>query len=472
MAYKYLLCVLTFILVACVSTEGEAVQPVETIQQEATATRVVATSKPLITATPNLPSTTVELEETRTLTVESEPEMATPTMLPTPTLLPDNYQPPLPDLMINLAENSVPLSFCYIAQPGQLWISQYPYTTASQLLSHEDNGYYYPIWSTDGNFMAYVSIDFKNSRRETQPNGEWTYYQDSVWIMDSNGANQQLISSSIERAEFSSTENDTCNVTMGIDSIIGWSFDSKWVAFTVLSGNLNEGLQLFVSNVETGDSFIVSNQLEDAFWHPNSNRLIVTTNTLKPTIKLITINGLSNESISIDSPSNFPPDYVSIQSQLDFENEGLFVVVVDTSFYNAPASLWHVGITEQIWTEIKEVDLNSKHGIRLDISGQFPLLCTRKDGMNSIEAFNPFKWESLREINLENMSCQISRLFDNNQNEMVSFSSIVDRRSIWVSLSNGNNPTSQEIIQGDLIGFPSDYEIAFYSWRTILPKNN
>ena len=459
MFYKYSWFIFVFFLVACTSSEFQQ----ETQQEIAVSAPTVS---PSIISTPVPTDIKVDVQTLPTATVEMETGLIMPTLTPHPTQLPNSFQPPLPDLIINLAANSNPLSFCNSTQLGQIWMSQYPYSSAIKVLADENVAYANPIWSPDGDWIAYVSTDTKSLRKETQPNGEWRYFQDSIWTMNSDGTDQRLVSTLFERAEFYSTENDTCNVTNGINSIIGWSFDSEWLAFTVLSKDVvNEGLMLYVSNINTGNTFIVAERLEDAFWFPNSDKLVVTTNGLQSTIGIISMDQSDGGQILIDSPSTFLPEYVSVQSQIDFEGDGLFVIVKDTTFYNAPVSLWHVDINEQVWSEIKDINLDDKHGINLDITGQFPLLCAQKDGINSIEVFKPLTWHLIREISFEKLSCRISRLLDSDGNEIVSFTSFADRQSIWVSVINGQNSIPQEIINGNLVGIPNEYEIAFYSWK-------
>ncbi len=413
--------------------------------------------------------------ETQALPNPSSAPFLTDTAIPTstailsltlePTPFPVGVQPPLPDLLLSLVSNRIPLFSCVNAiSPGQVWFSEYPYESATVLLSDSEKGFYEPVWSPDGQWIAYLTLDIQNVEGTTQANGTWRQYQDSVWIMRDDGSESQLISGQWPRLEFSSTENSSCAVTQGITEIVGWSADNQWIIFSYLRSDPVSTTVLYAVNIETSETRIVAEGVTSAsLWSDNSKIALVTLNPRE--LKILTFGAPDFHILSLPLAQQLPTDYQLYAVQPDKSGENLLVIGADReSSYTAPATLWQVNIATGEWLNV--VDLGDRNGLHFDTKGELGLVCSSMDGQRRIEIFDTLTWNIMGTVGeLSNVWCgAVFRLHDGNGNEVVSFVELTDRKSIWVSSVWGNRPVPEKFIDGMLLSFPEGYEIADYAW--------
>lgn len=467
--YNFLFAVSFFFLVSC--TGGEIGVDIITPQ---IATKVLEAPVESVqngvqeTNTPQSASTIDIMELTQTPTRILPTITSTPIVVST-TLASSNEQKfSLPDIVLNLAPSPNPLVTCANTENlGQLLFSQFPYDKVDFLLSESAVSYYQPVWAPNGDNLAFVSTDLGDFTESFQENGTWRFYEDSVSIMANDGTKRE-ISTSFSRAEFFSTENNSCTVTDGITSIVGWSFDSKWIAFiyqTLDSDGNNSSL--YISNSDSQETMLVTEKVLHASWQSNQNTIIAITYGENPTIELISIGDFSTaiQKSTIPLSSEFPTQLGLGQITWSANNQRLFAIISDVSFFNAPAALWSYDFETNEWNIV--LDLTGQSGFQLGSIGENILLCAREDGKNTIQIFDQFTLQLLRVIDeVDGMGCETDYLSDMNGRELVSFNNIVDRGSIWISSTLEQNPLLEKVIDGNFEQLEI-YDIVSYSWRTI-----
>jgi hypothetical protein len=468
---KFLFAVSFFFLVSCTSVEigvdivtpqifTEVLEaPIESVQN---GTQEISTPQP--TSTIDITG----LTQTPKVTPFVKTTISTPIAVNTTVASPNEQKFSLPNIVLNLAPSPNPLATCADTKNlGQLLFSQFPYDKIEFLLSESTIAYYQPVWAPSGDNLAFVSTNLEDFTESFQENGSWRFYEDSVSVMGDDGAKQE-ISISFSRAEFLSTENNSCTVTDGITSIVGWSFDSNWVAFIyqTLDSDGNN-FSLYISNLDSRETMLVAEKVLHALWRPNQNTIVATTYGENPAIELISIGDFSTgiQKSTIPLSSKFPTQLGLGQIIWSANNKGLFVIISDVSFFNAPTALWSYDFDTNEWDSV--LDLTEQSGFQLGNIGENILLCAREDGQNTIQIFDQVTLQLLGVIDeVDGMGCEIDYLSDMNGQELVSFNNIVDRDSVWISSILEQDSLLEKVIDGNFeqLGV---YNIVSYSWRII-----
>lgn len=412
------------------------------------------------------PAPTVEITEPTQTPTRIVPTITSTPIIVSTTLTSSSEQSfPLPEIVLNLAPSPNPLVTCADTENlGQLLFSQFPYDSVELVMSNSTIAYNHPVWAPDGDSLAFVSTEIADFTESFQENGIWRFYEDSVSARLDDGT-QREISIPFTRAEFLSAENSSCTVTEGITSVVGWSFDSKWIAFiyqTVDSTNRTVS-SLYISNIDSQETMLVTEKVSYASWHPNQNKIIAATYGEKPAIEIISINNFSIEPVPL-SPE-FPAQLGFGQITWSTNNQKIFVIVSDISFFNAPSALWSYDSHNSEWDIV--LDLAGQSGIQLASIGGSLLLCTREDGQNIIQIVDQATGQ-LSEVNnnVEGMGCKTNYFSDTVGREFISFNNIVDRKSLWISSLSQQNPLLEKVIDGNFEQL-KNLEIASYDWRPI-----
>jgi Tol biopolymer transport system component len=245
---------LGFGLYACTGNPNAVVQ-----SRSQTAQVASFTLTPTLTPIPTIqseyqeiPTSTEHMESTPT----PEKRSSSKTLTPTSSTEIISATNPIPDgLVLGLASETYPIEFCSIHKsPGQIWTSLFPFKTGSQLLRNKKVGFYQPVLSPDKQWIAYIQVEEIKPVKTDDPHGYYYLYpnSESIWITRLNGSGSKQISQDISRTEFIQAEREGCFHVGGIDSIKGWSSDSKWLAFNDSPASHPTNNQVHLINIETG----------------------------------------------------------------------------------------------------------------------------------------------------------------------------------------------------------------------------
>jgi hypothetical protein len=323
------------------------------------------------------------------------------------------------------------------------------------------------VWSTDGQWLAYVVVDAHEYQTRLQENGVWHTYQDSIWISRSDGSEQRSITVPFTRSEFLSFENGACTVTAGIGSIVGWSGDGQWVLFSYLQNSPEVGWLLFATNAATNETILIAENVTAVSGKNalESNKIPIVSYGDRPQITLHTIGSSGSPALIFPLAPQLPDGYQLYQAQLSRNGDTLFVVGANRQIaYSSPATLWQVDIATGEWKEL--LDLGSRRGELLGIADELAYLCSQQEGQTNIELLDPLTWSNVGIVQGSNgIRCSsIGQLKDGNGNNVLSFIEWGDSRKIWVSSVYGPLPSPKPFIDGDVLNLPVGFEIASYSW--------
>ncbi len=447
-------------LVACgdlnAGSKDAAVPPQETIAPMDTI------SAPALTPTNAIPTSIPSPTSTATATSDAH-DIAAATAIP----LPEELQPPFPDSFLNLAGTQNPLFSCAeSANLGQIWFSRYPYETVEQYAARENIGFYEPTLSPNGEWLVMVAVDIENLNETTQSNGSWRFYEDSIWLMRSDGSTEpQQISNEFVRAEFSSTENNSCAVTAGIERIVGWSPDGKWLAFIVSSPKENTyNADLYILNIETFEQATISSQVNTAIWiEDEDNSLIFTTFYTPATVMMANLNGADINFEEFSLPPRVSAQYqISVIQSEQSSHFAFFRGKERNAPFNAQFSFWHLDIYTGNWQALSK--LEPSNSIHFVPNTNLALRCF-EDSQSKIDVLDRTTWDMVGSIeNVEGWRCGFRFFQDETDKEAVSFTNNIDRKSIWVSLVGRADSVPEKIIDVNNYEIPEGVEIVDYVW--------
>lgn len=447
-------------LIACGDLNTDSEDATDLPQE--TTTPIDTISAPKLTPTNAIPTSIPSPSPTSTsLAIGDIQEIVAATATP----LPEELQPPFPDSFLNLAGTQHPLFSC--AEPanlGQIWFSRYPYETAEQYAARETMGFYEPTLSPNGEWLVMVAVDIENLNETTQSNGSWRFYDDSIWLMRSDGSIEpQQISSEFVRAEFSSAESNSCTVTARIERVVGWSPDGKWLAFIVSSPDEDSySPDLYVLNMETFEQTVVASDVNTAVWTEGDGSSLLFHSFTSMTVTIASLNEKNINFEDFNLPQQVTAQYQIWNTQYDLQSQSILIRGKEGSApFNTLFSFWQLDISTGTWQAL--TNLNSSP-IYFVPHSNWALRCS-SDSQN-IPILERTTWEVIGNVEVfEGWRCDFSFWRDGKGNQVVSITSDIDREKIWASLIESSNYVLEQIVDVANFEIPDGYEIVGYAWK-------
>lgn len=380
----------------------------------------------------------------------------TPKPSAAPTVISTITQISLPDVLLNLIEYDA--FICSSDESNQIWLSKYPYDTAQLLLADPDVDFNFPVWSPDGEWIAYVKSEPKaisDIKQEEESPGT-----DSIWIMRPDGSENRILSDPVPRIDY--YWPDGCAVGELIIRSPTWSPDSKYIVFVHF--NYNERLaSYYLVEVPEGTTRLLLTQdvISRPVWISNHELAIV-----GGEISIINIEAIDRFAISsIPYPEEFPPD-----TRFGFSNDAKYSVQTRGrrligSLYKLEhltpvyISLWELNVDSGIWTKLK--DLSGENWGTPILGDQIAFSQGLDDRLYFLD---PEGWHSIASGDMPETVWGLE-LFEIITSDMVSFVGIGEKTGIWIAaLQDGN-------IEFDMLLDIEDYEISGlhaiyeYSWK-------
>jgi hypothetical protein len=343
--------------------------------------------------------------------------------------------------LVNVAayENS-PLSFCRdFLLPGKVYRSEYPYDFLQLILSYQGIGYYYPTWSPDGHWIAYLAIDYRGFE-EWQPNEDQiarSYESDAIWIMRSDLTDNHRVTPNLNRTEMMNVDGWQCSAFTGIKRFEGWSPDSKWIAYRYTTPE-EFSTNLYIVNIYTGQVIDFGDHKDEFVWSGDSQSIMLV-NYDKRSFDLIQIDNGAHSDRSFPFPETAPDPWRSDLHWNQFL--GKFVVRATSSSSENVESIWMLDLEEGTWQELIVLDPPFQGVPWWDTNGERAIACSwnyRDEGF--LMVYDPLNWEKTGvSLSPEFVRCDsISRFKDGSGNDVVGFASGDDRRNIWITSIYGS----------------------------------
>ncbi|MBN2501113.1 MAG: PD40 domain-containing protein [Anaerolineales bacterium] len=353
--FRLLILLLALLLLAgCGSDVG--------LQSTATPTMspVARTATETLTSKEYLP--TYQAKQTEWAAQTAAPTATSPPATPTPQDTPGPSPTPFPhpDIALNFGGD-----FLWQCDPdtrSQIGVSQYPYDALDVLLAEPETDYIYPVWSPDGNWIAYIKSQPKqvNASLPFDPEMAGT---DSIWVMRPDGSDQRQVSQEVTR--YDTYWGDSCVIGVSwIEYPPVWSPDGKYIAFVHQDFSGYSYYLVEVSSGET-DRILVQEKNEKPIRYLNNQPVWLSKDELVilgNSVQVVQVHSIGDYStIEIPYPVEFPADawfgfpvddYYTIQVK-DRKLISSFYVL--QGLYPKFLSLWELDIDTQTWANLKDL---------------------------------------------------------------------------------------------------------------------
>ncbi len=398
------------------------------------------------------PTWTPSSVPTEFFTDTPEPTIA-PTPTETPTPEPVEIQFPLSDVLINFGSSNFECEE-NILSPAQVWISEYPYADKSPILKDENIGYYYPTWSPDGEWFAYLAIERKNPVENIFDGFRDVIYgeSDSIGMVRRDGSEAKKLTDLFPRLEAHSLQNsddgivEVCDGSFGIQGIDGWSPDGRWVVFSYTSfvqstSGISGGLYflnvqtLEIYNFEDARTPLWLSADEFAVFQKDAKQIAIYTPTVSKPIKVF----------------SFPPQ---LSSNYQFsslfgnkEKDGLFIVGLD-GYLAKESDLWELDFESGEWKIVASFDNSFS---LIDLGKAKGVFCNSEDDTFLFREIE--HWEITGSIQKADSRCSSTHFQDGAGNEVVAFLTGETVDEVWVTSVYGRTPDNQLLFSLENLGF-------------------
>lgn len=405
--------------------------------------------------------TPIQVDPTVTATLVMEP-IPTVQAVATPTAQTESPTPLLPSITFGVASTQAYSVTCLETDMlGQIWMSSPPYKQAELLLAHDEVSYGEPYWSLDGTQLAVIKILVKDSKITTQNNGEWTQYQEQISIINIEDGSVNDIDKKFTRLEFFSNENSGCGVASRISSIIGWSQNNEWLAYTVFEKDGTEGLtsgrNLYVVNIETGQNVFIAANVLDVTWVKPEATLAFNNSGDSLEIRFVEVDFEPVEKLVIDAP--FSADSKKSLYQIAFPTDKvLYATITDNTSFNAPSTLWSYSLTNSEWLQLEMEQINGKPGFVIGAENESLIICFEKDGVLKLRSMDIVTETPIYDFEMPDVSITCDLAISNN------LIGAYNRFHIWMVNIYDLEQAPQQIIDIDDTNIPQGYEITSITW--------
>jgi hypothetical protein len=383
----------------------------------------------------------------------------TESLTPNATPVKVSLQPPLPDLLINLSASFSPHLDCVPNGSGQVWHLLYPYTAKEILLADADASYFYPVWSPDGKWIAYVQSKAGTQIKSSDQFGSHLEGEESIWVMRPDGSEKRKLAQ-VARIDYDSTNG--CLIVQAINRPLHWSPDGKYIAF--VHNNPEESLSYLVE-VETGQIHkLSSNAPMPPEWSPVGDQLVMIEGGI------ILVDSKNFTRTPIPFPADVPDSFEITRVAWDSGGQSLLALGHDQAIApveEAVVSLWRIEIKTTTWEQLAELGALGKSQLVSLGGGQAWAVQCQNEGLapDHLVLLDTRRWQPLGAINGPEPFCETVQLFkDKSGAESIGF---VDTeslsRNIWAVKADAGELFAQQIVEDESLNIPLDLYIIDFS---------
>jgi len=280
-------------------------------------------------------------------------------------------------------------------------------------------GAYNPVWSPDGQWIAYIAVEVKDPVERYVADGLERRYEksDSIWIIRPDGTESRQVGDRFDRIDF---QIQYCEPSAGIFTIYGWSPDSQWIAYRYnsLIGPDVPSINV-LTNVSTGQQLRFPGKA-DVHWAPLSNKVAFTSE-----------DGQYLEILDLDKPTVSPvrisilaidgeiPGYSTAFWSGDEKTLFLESLTGKNQSFSTPRTLWRVDLYTKDWEQIGMIESGSS--VKKSPRSNHVAICV--DELKHLEIRDLDTWSIIKSTSIPNdIFCDtLNWMVDRSENESISF---------------------------------------------------
>lgn len=398
-----------------------------------------------------------------TLTQTSLPSL-NPTFAPTSAVTgtPAEIKTSLPDVAFSTGSDAIDCQDLRVQ--SQIFISRFPYSTAVILAtSTNKTSYFGPLWSRDGNWIAYAAVKNKTPMTEVTPDGQMLLnYQesDSLWLAHPDGSNPHQIANNVSRQELITFHNSGphCDVIGGLWGPEGWSPDSQWLTFRVTTG---QGQDIYTVNIQSGITQKLSSNVGQTRWAPENNRIALVVYPVrfgaKWQVRIAQVEAASSQSTIFLPPSTIEDDS-AWNIAWSGDETSLYVATQSPRSARPPVHIWRLDLATAAWQQIGEVT-SGMGTVQLNDPKLGLILCD-----DDFAGFQNATLEMARNPTfIFAADCpNMGYLQDGEGQALISYTKVYGR-DLWVVANSGGQP--RRTISLDALNLSSGSYLSGYTWK-------
>lgn len=327
---------------------------------------------------------------------------------------------------------------------------QYPYTSKKVLLANSAISYFYPTWSPDGEWIAYVASQ-ANKIKSSDLFGSQFEGSDTVWIMRPDGSQKRQVGK-VTRIDYRQVDNG-CVTIEKIDTLL-WSPDGKYLIFIDNADLVDGRIIAYILEIATEETYILTRSiLASPVFSPDGNDLAI----LAKDVQVIAMDSKFFTQTFYSRPAEMPEEFNILNFAWEANGRALLVSGYEPSLPGPEmVSVWRLEIQKKRWKKIAELGNRDSFSLIDPIAGQTRAV---KCGIHfgPLTLFDPTTWEEAGVVEGPEAYCKsVSWLKDSAGGEAVIFMDAQNGNSdIWAARVGEGNAVAQKIMDGSELGFGS-----------------
>lgn len=365
--------------------------------------------------------------------------------------------------MINLGVNFLPHLDCEPNGSGQIWLLQYPYTSKQVLLDDPNASYFYPSWSPDGKWIAYVQSEAGTKMTRSDELGSILEGEDSVWVMRPDGSEKRMLAKTT-RIDYDIVSTG-CLTVASIDTPLHWSADGRYIAFLDNQPE-PEDPSSYIVEVETGQTHRISGGVTaPPEWWPAGNTLAI----VNSEVTLIDAENFTSQKVPF-SPE-MPDDFRITNSVWSLDGQSLLVIGYDRSVASAEAAsaVWRMDIQTNQWQKLADVGNVGKDYRVAPSSGKaWAAECqAATSGSDRLVLLDPTTWKPVGAVDGPGPFCDTVQSFEDQAgDDVIAFIEAQPEswgKNIWAVKAKAGELSAQQIVDGERLKMPDNLHIVGFS---------